>query len=60
MHSVLGVSHAKSKEELLTANIAGVVYVSNIDVEKNQITLLAPSPKLPGRYLILGSLKWLD
>mmetsp|Transcript_13309 Transcript_13309/g.22894 ORF Transcript_13309/g.22894 Transcript_13309/m.22894 type:complete len:336 (+) Transcript_13309:365-1372(+) len=61
VHSVLAVSHAPSPDFLLDSNIAGFIYVSDVDVEKQKITCVAPSPgPLPSRYLIAGSLKWLD
>lgn len=61
LHSVLGVSHAKTPQEIVTSNIAGCVYVNEVDFKHKKMTILAPSPiPLPGRYLILGSLKWLE
>lgn len=34
---------------------------SNVDIDKREITLLSPSPgSLPSKYLVVGSLEWLD
>jgi polyribonucleotide 5'-hydroxyl-kinase len=61
VHSVLGVSYATSKEEVLSNNVLGFVFVSHMDVLKKEITFLAPAPgKLPKKYLILGNIKWVD
>ena len=57
-NALLGVSHAKTPQQLLSVNIAGFVYVSDIDPVRGTLTYLAPcSGALPGRYLLLGSLK---
>jgi polyribonucleotide 5'-hydroxyl-kinase len=61
MHSVLGLSHANKKEDVLTANLAGLLYVEKVDVNKKELTVLSPSPgKLPKKFLIAGTLKWLQ
>jgi len=61
LHSVLGVSHAQSIDKLLETNIAGFVYVTDVNMERRKLTVLSPSPGiLPSRYLLLGSLKWLE
>jgi hypothetical protein len=37
------------------------MFRTNIDMEKKELTVLSPSPgKLPGKYLIVGSLVWLE
>ena len=56
LHCLLAVSHAGSPEELLAVNVAGFVYVTDIDIKQNQITYLQPCPgRLPGKYLMMGS-----
>jgi len=61
LHSILGVSHAKVPEQILHSNLAGFLYVTEVNFERQKITVLAPCPgPLPGKYLILGSLKWLE
>jgi polyribonucleotide 5'-hydroxyl-kinase len=61
VHSILGVSHAKIQEDILNTNIAGFLYVTEVNLERRKITVLAPcAGQLPSKYLILGSLKWLE
>eukprot|EP00276_Gloeochaete_wittrockiana_P014102 CAMPEP_0184333008 /NCGR_PEP_ID=MMETSP1089-20130417/2094_1 /TAXON_ID=38269 ORGANISM="Gloeochaete wittrockiana, Strain SAG46.84" /NCGR_SAMPLE_ID=MMETSP1089 /ASSEMBLY_ACC=CAM_ASM_000445 /LENGTH=431 /DNA_ID=CAMNT_0026656627 /DNA_START=221 /DNA_END=1516 /DNA_ORIENTATION=+ len=61
IHSIIGVSHAAAPDFLLEANLAGFLYVTDVDVEKQRITCLAPSPgPLPSRYVIVGTLKWFE
>jgi len=61
VHSVLGVSHAKTPELILNSNLAGFLYVTEVNFERQKITFLAPCPgPLPSKYLVLGSLKWLE
>eukprot|EP00467_Chlorarachnion_reptans_P012282 CAMPEP_0114524690 /NCGR_PEP_ID=MMETSP0109-20121206/21999_1 /TAXON_ID=29199 /ORGANISM="Chlorarachnion reptans, Strain CCCM449" /LENGTH=419 /DNA_ID=CAMNT_0001706169 /DNA_START=206 /DNA_END=1462 /DNA_ORIENTATION=- len=58
-NSILAVSYAKKPEELLECNIAGLVYVKEVDTKKQQMTILAPSAgNLPHRFLLHGSIKW--
>jgi len=60
-HSILAVSHASSSDKLLESNVAGFLYVQEVNLEKQKITFLSPTPgDLPGRYLILSSIKWLE
>ena len=59
--NIVGVSFATNEQDVLLKNIYGLVYVSAVDVEKKEITLLSPSPgSLPSKYLVVGSLEWLD
>lgn len=64
LKAVLAVSFAPSAEEeaVLGANIAGIVYVTHVDMENARVTVLAPSPAaLPGgSVLVAGDIKWLD
>ena len=58
LHSLVAVSHAQLPEQLLSMNIAGYIYVSDVDVVKGLLTYLAPCPgPLPGRYLLAGTVK---
>eukprot|EP00232_Nephroselmis_pyriformis_P020426 CAMPEP_0182882620 /NCGR_PEP_ID=MMETSP0034_2-20130328/17893_1 /TAXON_ID=156128 /ORGANISM="Nephroselmis pyriformis, Strain CCMP717" /LENGTH=418 /DNA_ID=CAMNT_0025015723 /DNA_START=12 /DNA_END=1265 /DNA_ORIENTATION=- len=55
LHSVLAVSHAKTPEEILTSNVAGFIYVTEVDLAKGRVTYLSPCPgALPGVLLIEG------
>ncbi|XP_057541003.1 protein CLP1 homolog isoform X1 [Amaranthus tricolor] len=61
LHLVLAVSYAKNQEEIISSNVAGFVYITDIDVQRRKITYLAPSAgELPGRILLLGTLTWLE
>lgn len=61
VHSVLAVVYAPSGtcDDLLGAPAAGFVWVSAVDMERQKVTLLAPSPvALPSSWLLSGTLKW--
>ena len=61
INSVLAVSHGKTQAELLSANVAGFVYVTEVDMVNKRFTYLAPGPgELPSRNLLFGSLKWIE
>ncbi|DBB13652.1 TPA: hypothetical protein ACH3X3_000674 [Trebouxia sp. C0006] len=56
LHCLLAVSHADDPEQLLSVNVAGFLYVTDVDIKQNQITYLQPSPgPLPGKFLMMGS-----
>ena len=56
LNCLLAVSHAETSDRLLTDNIAGFLYVSDVDIKQNTITCLQPTPGgLPGKFLIMGS-----
>ena len=58
LHAVLGVSHAQAPDQLLSVNLAGFLYVSDVDPVRQTVTYLAPClGPVPGKYLLLGSLK---
>ncbi|KAJ1639747.1 Pre-mRNA cleavage complex II protein Clp1-domain-containing protein [Pavlovales sp. CCMP2436] len=64
LKAILAVSFAQSGDDensVLAANIAGIVFVTNVDVENGRVTVLAPSPvAFPGGVLLAGSIKWLE
>lgn len=61
LHAVLGVSQAEKEEDVLSSPVCGFVHVSKVDVERGTMTVLAPSPgRLPGKFLLTGSLKWME
>ena len=60
LNAVLAVSHGKSNADLLSSNVAGFVYVTEVDMQKKQFTYVSPSAgELPSRNLLMGSLKWI-
>ncbi|XP_023533688.1 protein CLP1 homolog [Cucurbita pepo subsp. pepo] len=61
LHLVLAVSFAKEPDEIISSNVAGFVYITDIDIQRKKITYLAPSAgDLPGKYLIVGTLTWIE
>ncbi|EFA83551.1 pre-mRNA cleavage complex subunit [Heterostelium album PN500] len=61
LHSVLAISYAKNSQSLLRSNVAGFLYVSDINMETKKISFLAPCPgDLPSKFLLMGTLKWLE
>ncbi|GAB5370741.1 hypothetical protein AAMO2058_001518900 [Amorphochlora amoebiformis] len=61
LHCILAVSYATKADELLEANIAGLLFVKEIDEKRQRMTVLAPSAgNLPHKLLLFGSLKWFD
>jgi polyribonucleotide 5'-hydroxyl-kinase len=45
----------------LSSNVAGFVYVTEVDMQKKQFTYVSPSAgELPSRNLLMGSLKWIE
>ncbi|CAG8481284.1 8585_t:CDS:10 [Cetraspora pellucida] len=62
-HSILALTAANSPDEqtLLESNIIGFIYVSEVDMVKQKMTILTPCPgRLPKQYLIMGSYKWME
>lgn len=61
LHLVLAVSFAKEADQIVSSNVAGFIYVTDIDIQREKITYLAPSAgELPSRFLIVGTLTWLE
>ncbi|KAL8097807.1 protein CLP1 homolog [Apium graveolens] len=61
LHLVLAVSYAKEPNEIISSNVAGFIYITDVDTQRNKITYLAPSAgDLPSRFLIVGSLTWIE
>jgi polyribonucleotide 5'-hydroxyl-kinase len=61
LHALLGVSQADSEDEVLSTPVFGFIHIARVDLERNTFTALAPSPgRLPSRFLILGSIKWME
>ncbi|PON95886.1 P-loop containing nucleoside triphosphate hydrolase [Trema orientale] len=61
LHLVLAVSFAKEPEQIISSNVAGFIYITDVDIQRKKITYLAPSAgELPSKYLIVGTLTWLE
>lgn len=58
LYTLLAVSHAPQPELLLSVNVAGFIYVQDVDVGKGTITYLAPcAGALPSSLLLAGAFK---
>ncbi|XP_073116674.1 protein CLP1 homolog isoform X2 [Elaeis guineensis] len=61
LHLVLAVSYAEEPDQIISSNVAGFVYVTDIDIQRKKITYLAPCPgELPSKFLMVGTLTWLE
>ncbi|XP_020270004.1 protein CLP1 homolog [Asparagus officinalis] len=61
LHLVLAVSYAKEPDQIISSNVAGFIYVTDIDIMRKTITFLAPcAGELPSKFLIAGTLNWLE
>lgn len=48
-------------QHLLSSNIAGFLWVVQLDIERDIMTVLAPCPgAFPSKYLLVGSMKWVE
>eukprot|EP00899_Mesostigma_viride_P014925 jgi/Mesvir1/23433/Mv22291-RA.2 len=60
-HTVLAVSHAKDPKDLTTASVAGFLYVTDVSIQRQQLTVLAPCPgNPPSMLLIAGNVTWFE
>ncbi|KAI9473421.1 MAG: Pre-mRNA cleavage complex II protein Clp1-domain-containing protein [Benjaminiella poitrasii] len=64
LHSILAILNLDEDEnenKLLESNVAGFIYVSDVDEQKRKITVLSPSPgRLPKKHFLMGSFKWME
>ncbi|KAH9567043.1 hypothetical protein CY35_03G009100 [Sphagnum magellanicum] len=61
IHLVLAVSGAKDPEHLLSSNVLGFIYITDVDIPRKKVTFVAPCPgPLPNKLLLAGSLAWVD
>ncbi|XP_030513567.1 protein CLP1 homolog [Rhodamnia argentea] len=61
LHVVLAVSFATEPDQIVSSNVAGFIYVTEVDIQRKKVTYLAPSPgELPGKFLVMGTLTWLE
>lgn len=48
-------------QQLLQSNVAGYVTILDISPAENRMTILSPCPgTLPSKYLLVGSIKWME
>ncbi|KAK9885900.1 hypothetical protein WA026_013774 [Henosepilachna vigintioctopunctata] len=62
LHHILAVSFCESGEDdIIKTHVAGFVCVTNVDIDRQLITLLSPQPKpLPNNILIMSDLQFMD
>ncbi|CAM0142016.1 Cleavage polyadenylation factor subunit clp1 [Umbelopsis sp. WA50703] len=64
LHSILAVLNADEKDtesNALESNVAGFIYISDVDDGKQKLTVLSPAPgKLLKKHLLMGSFKWME
>ncbi|KAJ8774949.1 hypothetical protein K2173_019953 [Erythroxylum novogranatense] len=61
LHVVLAVSYAQEPDQIVSSNVAGFIYITDIDLQRKKITYLSPTAgELPSKYLIMGTLTWLE
>jgi polyribonucleotide 5'-hydroxyl-kinase len=62
LHHLLAVSFSEGDDdEIISSHMAGFVCVTNVDMDRQTITLLSPQPKpLPNNILLLSELQFMD
>uniref|UniRef100_A0A182M913 Protein CLP1 homolog n=1 Tax=Anopheles culicifacies TaxID=139723 RepID=A0A182M913_9DIPT len=62
LHHILAVSFAESTEEnVIQTNVAGFICVTNVNMEKQILTVLSPQPRpLPQTILLVSDLQFMD
>ncbi|CAL1276648.1 unnamed protein product [Larinioides sclopetarius] len=62
LHHILSISFAESlEEEVVKTNIAGFVCVTNVNTERQTITVLSPQPRpLPKTIFLMGDVQFMD
>jgi polyribonucleotide 5'-hydroxyl-kinase len=56
IHTLLAVSHANTPDQIINANVAGFVHVTDVNMATGEVTYLAPNTQpFPGRYLVAGN-----
>ncbi|KAJ4460834.1 putative Protein CLP1 [Paratrimastix pyriformis] len=61
LNSLVAVVYARSEEDLPTANVAGFLHIVQVDLTTKTLAYLSPmAGPLPSKFLIMGSLKWIE
>lgn len=61
LHSLCAVSAADCPEDLSKKNVVGFIVITNVDMDKQQFTVLSPAPRpLPKEYLVVSNIKFMD
>ncbi len=58
LHTLLAISHATEEAQLVSHNIAGFLYVKDVELAERTLVCLAPSAgELPSKLVLMGSFK---
>ncbi|CAG0916574.1 unnamed protein product [Notodromas monacha] len=62
LNHMLSLSHATvDDEKTISTNIRGFIYVTNVDVERQTVTILSPQPRpLPDGVLLWSDVRFID
>lgn len=62
MHHILALSYAETAEQdVLKKNVQGFVCVTNVDVDRQTVTVLSPQPRpLPNVVMLFSELQFID
>ncbi|XP_053953016.1 protein CLP1 homolog [Anastrepha ludens] len=62
LHHILSISFAESTDEdVIGTNVAGFVCVTDVDMDRQTITVLSPQPRpLPNTVMLLSELQFMD
>uniref|UniRef100_A0A1Q3FCE4 Protein CLP1 homolog n=1 Tax=Culex tarsalis TaxID=7177 RepID=A0A1Q3FCE4_CULTA len=62
LHHILAVSFAESTEDnVIQSNVAGFICVTNVNMEKEVLTILSPQPRpLPQTILLVSDFQFMD
>ncbi|GIY82399.1 protein CLP1 homolog [Caerostris darwini] len=62
LHHILSISYADNlEEEVVSTNVVGFVCVTNINAERQSVTMLSPQPRpLPKTIFLIGDVQFMD
>ncbi|XP_015907325.1 polyribonucleotide 5'-hydroxyl-kinase Clp1 [Parasteatoda tepidariorum] len=62
LHHILSISFADNAgDDVVTTNVAGFICVTNVDVERQVVTVLSPHPRpLPKNIFLIGDIQFMD
>jgi polyribonucleotide 5'-hydroxyl-kinase len=61
LHPVGDIEETARTDVISHTNIAGFIYIIQIDIESDIMTILQPCPgNLPSKNLLVGSIKWVQ
>jgi len=61
LNSIGAVSFATEFDQVATSPVAGFVHIQNVNEENGKVKVLTPcAGPLPGRFIIVGDIKWIE